>query len=271
MTRPRPPCSTTSRHGRDLGDNVYENGTAAEFTNCYNPSWGATRRAPGRSSATTSTAPPTRRGYFNYFGAAAGDPGARATTATTTAPGTSSCSTACAPTSAAAARARPRSTGCAPTWPPTPTALHARPMAPPALQLRGRARQPSPRAALLAGALRRQRRPDPDRPRPHLRALRAADPNRRPRQRAGHPPVRRRHRRPEPLRLRQPQPNSEVRNGDTYGVIKLTLRPPATTGSSCPRPARPSPTAARRSVTEALPVALVGPALRVGEFARRLI
>ena len=40
------------------------------------------------------------------------------------------------------------------------------------------------------------------------------------------PPVRRRHRRPEPLRTcDNPQPNSEVRNGDTYGVIKLQLKP----------------------------------------------
>ena len=32
-----------------------------------------------------------------------------------------------------------------------------------------------------------------------------------------------------------PEPNSEVRNSDTFGVLKLDARPPAaTTGSSCP-------------------------------------
>ena len=57
-----------------LGDNVYESGTASEFTNCYDPSWGRhksrTRPAPGNHDYLTSGA----SGYFGYFGAAAGDP-----------------------------------------------------------------------------------------------------------------------------------------------------------------------------------------------------
>jgi len=54
------------------GDNVYDNGTATEFTNCYNPSWGRhkarTFPAPGNHDYNTSGA----TGYYGYFGAAAG-------------------------------------------------------------------------------------------------------------------------------------------------------------------------------------------------------
>jgi PKD repeat protein len=70
-----------------VGDNAYDTGTAAEFTNCYGPSWGryktfpdGTRRTyptPGNRDYTTAGAP----GYFGYFadvlaglGEAASDP-----------------------------------------------------------------------------------------------------------------------------------------------------------------------------------------------------
>ena len=57
-----------------LGDNAYESGTTAEFNNCYAPTWGRhkarTRPAVGDHEYLTSKATP----YFNYFGAAAGDP-----------------------------------------------------------------------------------------------------------------------------------------------------------------------------------------------------
>jgi hypothetical protein len=57
-----------------IGDNVYENGTLAEFNNCYNPSWGRhknrTKPAIGNHEYNTTGA----SGYFSYFGAAAGDP-----------------------------------------------------------------------------------------------------------------------------------------------------------------------------------------------------
>ena len=57
-----------------LGDNVYTNGTAAEFANCYNPSWGRhkarTKPAPGNHDYNTANAV----GYYGYFGVAAGDP-----------------------------------------------------------------------------------------------------------------------------------------------------------------------------------------------------
>lgn len=57
-----------------IGDNVYRSGTATEFANCYAPSWGRhkarTRPAVGDHDYGTAGAAP----YFEYFGAAAGDP-----------------------------------------------------------------------------------------------------------------------------------------------------------------------------------------------------
>jgi hypothetical protein len=56
-----------------LGDNVYENGTAAEFATCYEPTWGRekarTRPALGNQEYGVFRA----GGYFGEFGAAAGD------------------------------------------------------------------------------------------------------------------------------------------------------------------------------------------------------
>jgi hypothetical protein len=56
------------------GDNAYRDGSAANYTDCYAPTWGRhkarTRPAPGDRDYRTSGA----AGYFGYFGAAAGDP-----------------------------------------------------------------------------------------------------------------------------------------------------------------------------------------------------
>lgn len=56
-----------------LGDLALKNGSAAEFANCYDKTWGAfksrTRPAPGNHEFHSSGATP----YFDYFGAAAGD------------------------------------------------------------------------------------------------------------------------------------------------------------------------------------------------------
>ena len=56
------------------GDNAYNSGTAAEFNDCYDPTWGRhkarTRPTPGHHDYATAGA----FGYFGYFGAAAGDP-----------------------------------------------------------------------------------------------------------------------------------------------------------------------------------------------------
>ncbi len=57
-----------------LGDNVYESGTATEFANCYDPTWGRhrgrTRPALGNHEYGVFRA----GGYFGAFGAAAGEP-----------------------------------------------------------------------------------------------------------------------------------------------------------------------------------------------------
>ncbi|HKC47975.1 MAG TPA: Ig-like domain-containing protein [Gemmatimonadales bacterium] len=58
-----------------LGDNVYSNGTATEFSQCYDPTWGRhkarTKPAPGNHDYNTAGA----TGYFGYFGALAGPSG----------------------------------------------------------------------------------------------------------------------------------------------------------------------------------------------------
>jgi acid phosphatase type 7 len=57
-----------------FGDNAYPRGTDADFAECYNPSWGLfkarTLPSPGNHEYETAGA----SGYFDYFGAAAGDP-----------------------------------------------------------------------------------------------------------------------------------------------------------------------------------------------------
>lgn len=57
-----------------LGDNVYQNGTATEFANCYDPTWGRhkdrTRPALGNHEYGVFRA----GGYFATFGDAAGEP-----------------------------------------------------------------------------------------------------------------------------------------------------------------------------------------------------
>lgn len=56
------------------GDNAFPNGSATDYTNCYQPTWGRhkarTRPAAGDRDYRTSGA----AGYFGYFGAAAGNP-----------------------------------------------------------------------------------------------------------------------------------------------------------------------------------------------------
>ena len=57
------------------GDNAYPNGSSADYTQCYDPSWGRhkvrTRPSPGNHDHNTSGA----AGYFGYFGAQAGPAG----------------------------------------------------------------------------------------------------------------------------------------------------------------------------------------------------
>jgi hypothetical protein len=57
-----------------LGDNQYHDGTLAKYQASFDPSWGrlkaVTRPAPGNHEYVTAGA----QGYYDYFGAAAGDP-----------------------------------------------------------------------------------------------------------------------------------------------------------------------------------------------------
>lgn len=57
------------------GDNAYPDGTASDFSNCYDPAWGGdksrTRPSPGNHDYHLAGA----AGYFGYFGAAAGPAG----------------------------------------------------------------------------------------------------------------------------------------------------------------------------------------------------
>src|SRR6185503_665015 len=56
-----------------VGDNVYPDGTLTLFNNCYDPTWGRhknrTKPVPGNHDYHVAGA----AGYFDYFGAAAGD------------------------------------------------------------------------------------------------------------------------------------------------------------------------------------------------------
>ena len=56
------------------GDLAYPDGSAEQFTNCYGPTWGRhkarTRPSPGNHEFHANGATP----YFDYFGATAGDP-----------------------------------------------------------------------------------------------------------------------------------------------------------------------------------------------------
>jgi hypothetical protein len=58
-----------------LGDSAYDRGTAQQFADCYDPSWGRfkdrTRPVPGNHEYLTTGA----SAYFDYFGTAAGEPG----------------------------------------------------------------------------------------------------------------------------------------------------------------------------------------------------
>jgi hypothetical protein len=57
-----------------LGDNVYDSGTADEFTNCYQPSWGRHRSRTWPAAGNHEYLTPNAAGYYSYFGTAAGDP-----------------------------------------------------------------------------------------------------------------------------------------------------------------------------------------------------
>ena len=169
----RPPRRHRGHACSRSGDNAYENGTFAEYNECYGPSWGRHKARTGPCPATTSTTRAGAAGYYRYFGAAAGDPdegwyaydlGSWRIYALN-----SNCEAigGCGPGSAQEQWLRADLAA-------NPTGVRRRVLAPPSVQLE-RARQQLRRAGPLAGAVRRERGADPRRPRPHLRAIRAAD------------------------------------------------------------------------------------------------
>jgi acid phosphatase type 7 len=57
-----------------LGDNAYEYGAPSEFSECYDPTWGRHKARTRPSVGNHDYYTPEASGYFDYFGSAAGDP-----------------------------------------------------------------------------------------------------------------------------------------------------------------------------------------------------
>jgi hypothetical protein len=57
-----------------LGDTVYQSGTLQEYNNCYAPYWGRHKARTLPTSGNHEYLTPGAAGYYEYFGAAAGDP-----------------------------------------------------------------------------------------------------------------------------------------------------------------------------------------------------
>jgi acid phosphatase type 7 len=57
-----------------LGDNAYESGAPSEFSECYDPTWGRHKDRTSPSLGNHDYYTPEASGYFDYFGPAAGDP-----------------------------------------------------------------------------------------------------------------------------------------------------------------------------------------------------
>jgi hypothetical protein len=57
-----------------LGDNAYESGSASEFANCYEPTWGRHKARTHPAVGDHEYETPHASGYYDYFGSAAGDP-----------------------------------------------------------------------------------------------------------------------------------------------------------------------------------------------------
>jgi len=57
-----------------LGDNAYNSGTADEFNNCYNASWGRHKARTYPASGNHDYGTLNATAYFNYFSAVAGNP-----------------------------------------------------------------------------------------------------------------------------------------------------------------------------------------------------
>lgn len=57
-----------------LGDNAYENGTLADYKNCYDPTWGQFKSRSHPAVGNHDYLTVGAIGYYKYFGAEAGDP-----------------------------------------------------------------------------------------------------------------------------------------------------------------------------------------------------
>jgi len=57
-----------------LGDNAYSDGTTDEYNTCYAPTWGRQKARSRPVAGNHDYITPNATGYFGYFGAAAGDP-----------------------------------------------------------------------------------------------------------------------------------------------------------------------------------------------------
>lgn len=57
-----------------LGDNAYDRGTATEYADCYAPTWGRHKARTKPVLGNHEYETPGAAGYFGYFGAVAGDP-----------------------------------------------------------------------------------------------------------------------------------------------------------------------------------------------------
>jgi len=58
----------------NLGDTVYETGTAEQFATCFDPVWGMFKNRIRPATGNHEYLTPQASGYFGYFGEAAGDP-----------------------------------------------------------------------------------------------------------------------------------------------------------------------------------------------------
>ena len=240
-----------------LGDNVYQNGTASEFSSCYGPTWGRfksrTRPTPGNHDYNTAGA----SGYFDYFNGAGNPTGAGDRSlgyysfdlgAWHVVVLNSECETTtglwlkggCAAGSAQetwfkAGPRRPRDGG---------DQQHHRLLAQAALLVVHGAREQHAHAEFLAARLRRRGRSRAQRPLAQLRAVRADERDRgRGLHRVRRAGDRRRHRGCERPRVRDPavdEPRAQHGNSRRPEVDAPSLR--ASSGSSSPCRARRSRT-----------------------------
>jgi len=58
-----------------VGDNAYKEGSLSQFRNCYDPTWGRFKARTKPSVGNHEYRTPRADGYFDYFGAAAGERG----------------------------------------------------------------------------------------------------------------------------------------------------------------------------------------------------